>query len=230
MTETLNEKVTNELKNDLKNRIYPEGTFIPSEAKLQIKYGCSRHTIRRALKNLKDAGLVTSIKGKGYYVVNKQDLGISILDKYNLLYNRLKYDEDYVRNVESFEIITITEEHAKKTGFPVGDQAYEIIRSRSVHDKIIIYETSYYLVDRVPKLTREIAEDSIYAYFRTKNFTDFKFTNIIFAEFVENTEVSLDPGENLVILHNQYTYDSMGNSIEFTESKINPHYFIFKTK
>lgn len=47
--------------------IQPEGR-IPSEADLSAHFGVARMTVRRALKDLRDEGLVFSLHGKGVYV------------------------------------------------------------------------------------------------------------------------------------------------------------------
>lgn len=45
----------------------PEGQ-LPSEADLSTHFGVARMTVRRALKDLRDDGLVFSLQGKGVYV------------------------------------------------------------------------------------------------------------------------------------------------------------------
>lgn len=57
---------------ELRERIalgdYGAGGAIESEAELGTRYGVSRVTVRRALENLRDEGLVASRKGAGWFV------------------------------------------------------------------------------------------------------------------------------------------------------------------
>lgn len=47
---------------------FAAGSLLPSEAELSAHYGASRVTVRRALEALRDAGLVDSRQGFGWYV------------------------------------------------------------------------------------------------------------------------------------------------------------------
>nr|WP_246595858.1 GntR family transcriptional regulator [Actinoplanes auranticolor] len=45
---------------------------IPSELRLQQTYDVSRDTARHALKVLREAGLVVTVRGKGTYVTERE--------------------------------------------------------------------------------------------------------------------------------------------------------------
>ncbi|ASN53403.1 GntR family transcriptional regulator [Sinomonas sp. R1AF57] len=45
------------------------GAFLPSEPDLAAEYGCSRETVRAALKRLEDLGLISRRKGQGTKVI-----------------------------------------------------------------------------------------------------------------------------------------------------------------
>ncbi|SFQ78507.1 phosphonate metabolism transcriptional regulator PhnF [Donghicola eburneus] len=47
---------------------YPEGTKLPTEAELSARFGVNRHTVRRALTDMAERGLVRSRRGSGVYV------------------------------------------------------------------------------------------------------------------------------------------------------------------
>ncbi|MCI1954293.1 trehalose operon repressor [Ligilactobacillus acidipiscis] len=51
---------------------YRPGTYLPSENQLTDLYGASRETIRKALNELNDLGLIQKIKGKGSIVLDIQ--------------------------------------------------------------------------------------------------------------------------------------------------------------
>jgi DNA-binding GntR family transcriptional regulator len=51
---------------------YQPGDRLPSEGELADRYGCARMTARRAIRELRDRGLVRTVAGKGSYVLGRQ--------------------------------------------------------------------------------------------------------------------------------------------------------------
>jgi GntR family transcriptional repressor for pyruvate dehydrogenase complex len=70
----ISEKLSKAVAFDLFNRVrkgeYPVGSWLPSELSLVSKYGVSRNTIREAVRMLRNAGLVTTVKGSGTRVIS----------------------------------------------------------------------------------------------------------------------------------------------------------------
>jgi GntR family transcriptional regulator len=60
------------LKDQIRSGLYEEGSLIPSEAKLQSRYGVSRITVRRAIAELENDGYVKRKKGKGSIVITRE--------------------------------------------------------------------------------------------------------------------------------------------------------------
>ncbi|MBO9409898.1 MULTISPECIES: phosphonate metabolism transcriptional regulator PhnF [unclassified Ruegeria] len=56
------------LTTDIAEGRYNTGDRLPTEAQLAAKYGVNRHTVRRALSDLSDQGLVRSRRGAGVFV------------------------------------------------------------------------------------------------------------------------------------------------------------------
>jgi GntR family transcriptional regulator len=65
----LYQKVVQALRSEILRGAYPIGTPLPSELLLCRLYGVSRHTVREALRHLRDLGLVESHQGKGTLVL-----------------------------------------------------------------------------------------------------------------------------------------------------------------
>lgn len=60
--------IANALKGDIAEGRYAMGDKLPTESQLAASYGVNRHTVRRALAQLADEGLVHARRGSGVYV------------------------------------------------------------------------------------------------------------------------------------------------------------------
>ncbi|SFE37665.1 phosphonate metabolism transcriptional regulator PhnF [Roseivivax sediminis] len=56
------------LETEIAERLYPPGARLPTEAALSDRFGVNRHTVRRALSDLSERGLVRSRRGAGVFV------------------------------------------------------------------------------------------------------------------------------------------------------------------
>jgi GntR family transcriptional regulator len=62
-------RVVQALKQEIVTGVYPIGSQLPPEGALQQRFNVSRHTIREALRELREAGLVASRQGFGTTVL-----------------------------------------------------------------------------------------------------------------------------------------------------------------
>lgn len=53
------------LLRDISGKRYPVGSLLPTEDALSSRYGVSRHTVRQALRELKEEGVISSHRGVG---------------------------------------------------------------------------------------------------------------------------------------------------------------------
>lgn len=70
---------------------YSADNALPSINQLSLSYKVSRDTVFKAFIDLKERGIIDSTPGKGYYVVNKQQNILLLLDEYSPFKNTL-YD------------------------------------------------------------------------------------------------------------------------------------------
>lgn len=59
------------LRSDISDGRYAPGDKLPTEAELALRFGVNRHTVRRALAALSEAGIVFSRRGAGVFVSQK---------------------------------------------------------------------------------------------------------------------------------------------------------------
>ena len=61
-------QIAERLKADIRSGVWGQGTKLPAEAELASRFGVNRHTVRRAMAELANEGLVSSRQGRGTFV------------------------------------------------------------------------------------------------------------------------------------------------------------------
>lgn len=73
-TRYIYEQIADELRNDIRaGRLLPDDKL--SEVQLQDTFGVARATIRQALEILRGEGLITTLPGRGSFVLGASDSG-----------------------------------------------------------------------------------------------------------------------------------------------------------
>ena len=67
------EKVARTLRGEIENKTLVAGQHVGTEAALAERFSVSQGTVRRALQQLADEGVVTAISGRGWFVGNVDD-------------------------------------------------------------------------------------------------------------------------------------------------------------
>ncbi len=65
-------QISRRIGEEIESGRYPVGHQLPTEHNLGLHFGVNRHTAREALRQLKDDGLVYSIRGKGTFVASNK--------------------------------------------------------------------------------------------------------------------------------------------------------------
>lgn len=63
-------QIAEEIEAEIRNGLYRAGERLPTESALVARFEVNRHTVRQALAALKQAGLVTSAQGLGFFVAD----------------------------------------------------------------------------------------------------------------------------------------------------------------
>ncbi|MGL5042029.1 MAG: GntR family transcriptional regulator [Culicoidibacterales bacterium] len=85
-------QIKEQLRAELTSGKYELGSYIPTENALEITYGVSKITIRKAIQDLEDEGYLVKKKGKGTIVVQ------------NHYFNKLAKTKSYSRKLEELGI------------------------------------------------------------------------------------------------------------------------------
>lgn len=141
----LYEAVARSLKEDIVNGNCRVGTQLPTEASLCRRFGVSRHTIRDALRMLRDEGLVTSRQGAGTVVV-PPPLSNSFALQAMSIDELIAYSSDMHTEIQSTSKQRIDGRLASQLGI-AGDQDWLVVRgiARTRGKQLPVCWSDYYI-------------------------------------------------------------------------------------
>ena len=152
-----------DLKRKIEKGVYKPQSCLPTEFAMVEKYGCSRNTIRRAVKELSEIGYVQSIHGKGVVVIYRpagwSDFSIGVIESLKEAAARNK--KEYHTRVLVFTEFVVNERLHERLGFDVGEEVYYLQRVRYFDNTPVIMDNNWFLKSVVPGLTEESAADSV---------------------------------------------------------------------
>jgi GntR family transcriptional regulator len=114
-------RVVQTLKHEIVTGVYPVDSQLPTESELTRRFGVSRHTIREALRELRDAGLVAKRQGFGTTVLRPGAARpylheVASINDLIELANATRYE------VRASEIVVADEALAERLGARVGSK------------------------------------------------------------------------------------------------------------
>ena len=144
------------IKEKIKNKEYLPGEALPTERELTELYGVSRMTIRQAIGELVQEGVLTRKKGKGTFVceqkVNQKDM---------MSFTEMIKQSGRVLETKVVEFAVIDTPEDMQDIF-ILDKLYKITRKRIVDSECIALETVYIPVDYCGHVNEKMLEGSLY--------------------------------------------------------------------
>ena len=137
MTESLHEKIYNELLHKIKTHFYEEGDQLPTEAELALQYNASKAPVRQALDRLQQEGFILRRPGKGTFIAGRREWPHLNLGG---------FEQDFEENNQylycktlSVEDQPLPKEIAEAVGIPASTPAVSVRRIRYFKDKPLYY-------------------------------------------------------------------------------------------
>lgn len=154
----LYQMVVQALRAEILRGVYPVGHALPSESVLVERFGVSRHTIREALRNLRDLGMVESRQGKGTIVIKPggpqvyvhQVNSIADLHDFNV---ESRYDDQAL-------LVTLDEPLAARLGTAAGEKWLRINGLRYDGQGTAICAVEIYVPERLGGISRLLGRRS----------------------------------------------------------------------
>lgn len=121
------------LKEEIVSGVQPVGSLLPTEDALCERFSVSRHTVREALRLLREDGLVASRQGAGTVVIPSTSLREDIQQVMSIN-DLVDFGTGMRFTVGSMQLATIDTELAARTGLPVGSEWLELRGYRRSND------------------------------------------------------------------------------------------------
>jgi GntR family transcriptional regulator len=197
--------------------------MIPSEIQLQQEYNISRNTVKKALDELVQEGMLNRIQGKGTFVSAPK-----IEQSLSSFYSFSKVMESRGLNPKDI-ILSLVENEAKlgvskKLQLSENNQVYELQRLRCSGDEPIILETSYIPKHLFPNLSvKMLDKNSLYDVMQKDYGIYVTKAKEVFEPVLIRSHESmiLQVGEgNPALFLERIAYDNQGVAVEFCRSLI----------
>ncbi|VEP12390.1 Family transcriptional regulator [Hyella patelloides LEGE 07179] len=173
---------------------YLPGTKLPSERKLIEEWKVSRITIRRAIANLVQQGLVTTHQGKGAFVTEKHKVAYTLSSPLTFLQNDLanKGIGLSLQNI-TFELVTATAELQKILQLPSNNPTAYLQKKLLLTDNVPGgVDITYILPEIGQKLATELKQNMTFPVLERNNW---KIERV--AAIIECTNANLELSEYL---------------------------------
>jgi len=209
------------LKENIESGFWAPGDVIPSENQLMQDYNISRNTVKKAIENLVQDGLLNRIKGKGTFV-SKPKLEQSLSGFYS--FSKVMKEKGFNPRdlIISVKEIPATKSTAKHLQLNMDDPVIQLRRVRYAQDEPIIYETSYLPKKLFPGLSKgELENSSLYDLMEDKYGVFVSIAKEIFEPVLirdyESILLQVEEGYPALLL-DRIAYDLNERPIEFCRS------------
>ncbi|MBE6072771.1 MAG: GntR family transcriptional regulator [Clostridium butyricum] len=160
------EEIAQDIRNNIMNGKYKINQQLPLEKEMCEHYNVSRITIKKAVDELVNDGLVVKRRGAGTFV---KDLDSTEAKELTMSRQFSGFSDEHKQNsvkskIIKFEVINPTAEIADKLRITTEDFVYHIIRVRYSDDLPMVVEYTYMPISLIPGIKNDVLEKSIYSY------------------------------------------------------------------
>ncbi len=194
MTSPLHLVISEQLRQQIINGEYGPGAKLPSENQLIRKFQASRITIRRAIANLVQQGLVITYQGKGVFVTEKRKVAYTLSNPLTFLEDDLAGQgiELSLENI-SFELVTVSEEVQKILQLPPSNPTAYLQKKLLLIDRVAGCVDITYILPKIgQKLAKELQHNMTFPVLEQN---DFKIERV--EAIIECTNANLELSQYL---------------------------------
>jgi GntR family phosphonate transport system transcriptional regulator len=160
--ETLYTQIARQIESEL-GRLYSPGDYLPSEGDLAARFGVNRHTLRHAIDELIDLGLVERRHGRGILVLDthlEYPIGAGTRFTENLAALGLQTANCILRK----QTLPAIERVAERLGIRAGDPVFWIETLRAADDRPLCVISHFLSSKRFPSLQADYDGGSLHEF------------------------------------------------------------------
>jgi len=159
-----NELLYSAIETDLRNRIisgeYAPGAKLPTESELCAQHGVSRITVRRAVQELVDDGMLVRYRGKGTFVKMPEMVFPETINT-TFGFSGFTYADSVThRHIIEKRRMPATKEVAQRLRLPENNEVQVVVRLMSVEDIPVGIDTIYVSSEMLPYFLDDLVEDT----------------------------------------------------------------------
>ena len=148
--------IVDDLSKEIKNM--KKGDQIPSERQLCAIYNVSRTTIRNAINELVNSGLIYQIHGKGSFVTGKTSDQDNLNKYYSFTQRTIANGQTPRSEIIDFRIMHPSYEISQNLKIKETDLAISFTRLRLANEVPMMYEVTYIPYSRFERVTKDMIE------------------------------------------------------------------------
>ncbi|WP_125709772.1 GntR family transcriptional regulator [Companilactobacillus zhongbaensis] len=231
MADLIYKKIIDSLRKEIELGKFPD-MKLPDERSLAEQYAVSRSSIKRALGNMAEQGIIFKKRGSGTFInplYLKQDSGFNYSGK------NLGITDSFQVNgqkpsikVLEFDVIRPDEELQDNLFLKPGEFVYSFKRLRLIDSVPFMIETGYIPIKLAPELSEEIASESIFNYVETELEQEVNKTYLTITAAPSDEEgqelLDLNPNEPVGLMEGIFFLND-GTPFEFSTMKLHYKYF-----
>lgn len=220
--------VYNKLKSDIDNDVYPVGSFLPPEGKLEKIFSVSRTTVRHAIDLLVKDGKILVKQGAGTQVIDIKEKELPIYSKFhNVIDIRTEIPTGSVIKSRGVWIDRIAANTAVASALEIeeAETVFRLQRIIYADENPIVILTNYVRIDFFPDLD-SFRDQIVDLYYFIQNHYGIRFEtgeerlNVVNADFIDAQILQVAPGSP-IFFNTRIAQCSLG-PLEYLEAKIRP--------
>ena len=160
------EAIAADIRRTIEDGTLKPGDKLPTVVEFCELYSVSKITVKRAIEQITEEGLITSRRGSGTYVKDTAGLpGQAFFQGKNDRAQGFSYEhrgEKVTSVVYDFSIVNPPADIAAQLGIAEDDFAYHVVRVRQADEKPIVIEYTYMPLELIPGLKKKDLYGSVY--------------------------------------------------------------------
>lgn len=213
-------QIEESIKQLINNQSLKPGDAIPSEREFTEQFKVSRMTVRQAISNLVNEGVLVRLKGKGTFI-SEQKIEQPLRGLTSFTEDMKARGFEPGSRLVDFDLIPSSKLTAEKLGINEHDPIYEIKRIRLADHLPMAIELMHISANLIKGLTEEIVNESLYAHIENRLKLKIDYAN----QVLESAEAREEEAKYLgikkgspILMIERHTFLDTGAPLEVVKS------------